>query len=147
MQIPMTDTTAFHLERFVEAQDAGATYEHAIAELRNGHKRSHWMWFVFPQIAGLGFSETSRYYGISSLGEARAYLADPVLGARLRECAQVLLELPSNNPVRIFGGVDAQKLQSSMTLFIRAAPREELFERVLEKFFDGVMDATTDQLL
>jgi uncharacterized protein (DUF1810 family) len=143
----MTADPADGLERFVAAQEAGHTYEHAIAELRDGRKRSHWMWFVFPQIAGLGFSETSRYYAIASLEEAQAYLAHPVLGARLRECAQVLVELPDSDPVRVFGGVDAQKLQSSMTLFLRAAPREQVFARVLEKYFGAAVDATTDQLL
>ena len=143
----MSGNAAGGLERFVSAQDAGGTFQRAADELRSGRKRSHWMWFVFPQIAGLGLSETSQFYAIGSLAEAQAYLAHPVLGPRLRECAQILLGLAGTDPVDVFGGIDAQKLQSSMTLFLRAAPSETLFARVLDKYFGGVQDATTDQLL
>ena len=138
------------LNRFVEAQDAGGTYARVLAELRRGRKTSHWMWFVFPQVAGLGRSETAQLYAVSGLAEARAYLADPVLGQRLRECCEVLLELDEPDAVAVFGSVDAMKLRSSMTLFSRAAEVEldrMLFDGVLEKWFDGEPDPATLQLL
>jgi len=135
----------YELQRFVAAQDAGGTYERAIAELRAGRKRSHWMWFVFPQIAGLGYSPTSRRYAISSLGEAQAYLAHPVLGPRLTECAAVLAGLRGRTAEQIFGEVDAQKLCSCVTLFRHAAPDEPVFGQVLEQYFGGVPDAATEQ--
>jgi uncharacterized protein (DUF1810 family) len=135
------------LERFVDAQDHGRTYEHALAELRAGRKRSHWMWFVFPQIAGLGMSPTSQRYAMSGLPEARAYLAHPVLGPRLRECVDALLELPGDDSADVLGGIDAVKLRSSLTLFLRAAPGDEQFTRALEKFFAGRPDSMTDQIL
>ena len=116
-------------ERFVNAQDARGTYTAALAELRAGRKTSHWMWFVFPQIAGLGMSETSRRYAISSLEEARAYLAHPILGTRLQECVRVLNELRGRTAVEIFGPVDAMKLRSSLTLFARAAPEKSALPR------------------
>ena len=134
------------LNRFVEAQDLGGTYAAALAELRRGRKTSHWMWFVFPQVAGLGRSETAQRYAVSGLDEARAYLADPVLGQRLRESCAVLLELPGSDPDVVFGGIDAVKLRSSMTLFARAAEVEldrTLFVDVLEKYFDGAEDPAT----
>ena len=109
------------LSRFVSAQDGGDTYAAALRELREGRKRTHWMWFVFPQIAGLGRSQTAQHYAISGLAEARAYLAHPVLGPRLVECAHALTTLPTSDPVQVLGPVDAQKLRSSMTLFARAA--------------------------
>jgi uncharacterized protein (DUF1810 family) len=135
------------LERFVEAQDAGGTYHRAVAELRRGRKSSHWMWFVFPQIAGLGRSELSQRFAISSLSQARAYLRHPVLGPRLSECASILAHLPDRDAEQIFGAVDAQKLRSSMTLFARAAADQTLFVQVLERYFDGVPDSATDQRL
>ena len=138
------------LNRFVEAQDAGGTYATALAELRRGRKTSHWMWFVLPQIAGLGRSEMAQRYAVSDLTEARAYLADPVLGQRLRECAEVLLEVPGSDPVAVFGSIDAAKLRSSMTLFARAAEVEldrQLFDGVLDKYFDGEPDPATLELL
>jgi uncharacterized protein (DUF1810 family) len=135
----------YDLQRFVAAQDAGGTYDHVIAELRGGHKTSHWMWFVFPQIAGLGYSSASRTYAITSLEEARAYLAHPVLGARLIECAAILTGVPGRTAEQIFGGVDAQKLRSSMTLFIHAAPGEPVFRQVLDQYFGGVPDSATEQ--
>jgi uncharacterized protein (DUF1810 family) len=136
----------FDLGRFVSAQDSGRTYEHALAELREGHKRSHWMWFVFPQLAGLGSSPMAQRYAIASLSEARGYLAHPVLGARLRECASVVAALPPGADT-IFGGIDAMKLRSSMTLFLRAAPHEPVFQQVLDRHFAGVADPMTDQIL
>jgi uncharacterized protein (DUF1810 family) len=141
----LSDT--YDLARFLTAQDSGGTYDRAVEELRRGRKTSHWMWFVFPQIAGLGVSATSRRYAISSLAEARAYLAHPVLGPRLKECASLVLQAQAPSAVRIFGDIDAQKLQSSMTLFLRAAPDEPLFQQVLDQYFGGRADAGTDELL
>jgi uncharacterized protein (DUF1810 family) len=137
----------YGLQRFVAAQDDGGTYVAAVNELRAGRKRSHWMWFVFPQVAGLGQSPTSRRYAISSLDEARAYLEHPVLGSRLRECAGILSELEGHSAQEIFGGIDAMKLRSSMTLFARADPDRPEFRRVLEIYFGGDPDATTERLL
>lgn len=137
----------YRLQRFVDAQDQGGTYERALAELSEGRKRSHWMWFVFPQIAGLGQSPTSRAYAISSLHEARAYLAHPVLGPRLIETARVLTGLEKSNAQQIFGGIDATKLRSSMTLFARADPGNRAFSDVLDKYFGGASDDMTDSLL
>jgi uncharacterized protein (DUF1810 family) len=136
----------YDLARFVRAQDAGRTYEQALDELRRGRKTSHWMWFVFPQVAGLGRSPTAQQYAIGSLAEARAYLADGVLGPRLRECAGVVAALPPG-PEAIFGSVDAMKLRSSMTLFLRAAPDEPVFQAVLDRHFGGEPDWQTDQIL
>jgi uncharacterized protein (DUF1810 family) len=136
----------FNLDRFVQAQDAGAIYEQALAELRRGRKTSHWMWFVFPQIAGLGLSAMSQRYAISSLAEARAYLAHPILGPRLRECAQVLADTAAD-PVDVFGRIDAQKLHSSVTLFHRADPGERGFDAVLTRHFGGTPDRATDERL
>ncbi len=137
----------YRLQRFVEAQDQGGVYAQALAELRAGRKRGHWIWFVFPQIAGLGQSPTSKAYAVSSLGEASAYLAHPVLGPRLRECAEALLTHADRSAEEILGGTDAIKLRSSMTLFARAAPGEPLFPRVLDAFFDGGADAATERLI
>ena len=137
----------FGLERFIAAQDRGGTYEAAVGELRAGRKRGHWMWFVFPQIAGLGQSPTSRRYAISSLAEARAYLAHPILGPRLIESARIVHKLEGRSASDIFGGIDAMKLCSSMTLFARADPENPAFGEVLEKFFSGVPDEATDRLL
>lgn len=128
----------FDLQRFVEAQDAGGTYDRALAELRAGRKRSHWMWFVFPQLADLGHSAMAQRYAIRSLDEARAYLAHPPLGDRLRESIRALLAAPAGLSARdILGDIDALKLRSSMTLFMRAAPDEPLFEQLLERFYSG----------
>jgi uncharacterized protein (DUF1810 family) len=133
----------FDLDRFVDAQDAGGTFDQALAELRAGRKTSHWMWFVFPQVAGLGRSPTAQHFAISGLDEAAAYLAHPVLGPRLVESAQALLDQPARDPVAVLGPIDAQKLRSSMTLFARAAPDEEVFDRVLDDFFAGDLDEAT----
>jgi uncharacterized protein (DUF1810 family) len=133
------------LSRFVDAQ--AGTYGQALAELRAGRKTSHWMWFVFPQVAGLGRSPTAQHYAISGLDEARAYLAHPVLGARLVECAQALLDLPGSDAAAVLGPVDAMKLRSSMTLFARADPAQPVFRAVLERYFAGQEDeATTSRL-
>jgi uncharacterized protein (DUF1810 family) len=133
----------YRLERFVAAQDRIGTYQRALAELRAGEKASHWMWFVFPQVAGLGFSPRAREYGISSLDEARAYLAHPVLGPRLAECADALLALDGLTAQDVLGGVDAMKLRSSMTLFQAAAPDVAAFGAVLAKYYDGLPDEET----
>jgi uncharacterized protein (DUF1810 family) len=135
------------LERFVQAQDLGGTYERALAELRAGRKTSHWMWFVFPQVAGLGRSPMAQEFAISSLAEAQAYLAHPVLGPRLVACAEILMTLSGRSAEAIFGSVDAMKLRSSMTLFARAAPDNAVFAEVVRKYFEGRFDELTDRLL
>jgi uncharacterized protein (DUF1810 family) len=135
------------LERFVRAQDEAGTYRQALAELGRGRKVSHWMWFVFPQLAGLGRSSTAQYYALRSLAEAEAYLAHPVLGPRLRECAEVLAGLTGRTADEVFGGIDAVKLRSSMTLFSRAAPEERVFAAVLDRYFGGQPDPATERLL
>ena len=141
----MTTEDPYDLQRFVAAQDAGGTYERAAAELRGGRKATHWMWFIFPQIAGLGYSPAAQAYAISSLAEARAYLAHPVLGARLIDCAAILIQVPGRTAEQIFGEVDAMKLRSSVTLFMHAAPGEPVFRQVLDQYFDGVPDSATEQ--
>ena len=134
------------LQRFVDAQDDLRTYDTALAELRAGRKRSHWMWFVLPQLAGLGMSRTAEHFGIHGVAEARAYLAHPVLGPRLRECARALADLDSHDPVAVLGPVDALKLRSSMTLFAHVAPDEPVFREVLDRYYDGA-DPATESLL
>ena len=144
MTPPSSDSTA--LERFVRAQDEGDTYATALAELRAGHKRGHWIWFVLPQIAGLGHSEMSRRYAVSGLPEARAYLRHPILGPRLRECAEALLSLETSDPVEVLGSTDATKVRSSMTLFERAAADDDEarpFAHVLDRFYAGRRDDVT----
>jgi uncharacterized protein (DUF1810 family) len=141
----MTTADPYDLERFVAAQDAGGTYDRATAELRGGRKESHWMWFVFPQVAGLGYSHAARTYAISSLDEAHAYLAHPVLGPRLTECAAILTGLPGRTAQQVFGEIDAAKLRSSMTLFMRAAPAEPVFRQVLDQYFHGSPDPATGE--
>jgi uncharacterized protein (DUF1810 family) len=134
------------LVRFLEAQDSGGTYATALAELRRGRKTSHWMWFVFPQIAGLGQSPTAVYFGVRGLDEARAYLQHQTLGARLVECADVLCGLDETDPVKVFGGIDALKLRSSMTLFANAAADDDTrrhFSAVLDQYFGGEEDSAT----
>jgi uncharacterized protein (DUF1810 family) len=137
----------FRLQRFVDAQDRGGVYAQAAAELRAGRKTSHWMWFVFPQIAGLGRSPMAQEYAISSREEAEAYLRHPVLGPRLLECARIVADGAEADPQAIFGATDAMKLRSSMTLFARAAPDEPVFRRVLDRCFDGAADPATEQRL
>ena len=141
----MTMQDPFDLQRFVAAQEAGGTYERATAELRDGRKTSHWMWFIFPQIAGLGYSPAAQTYAIASLAEARAYLAHPLLGARLLECASILTRVPDRTAEQILGGIDAMKLRSSITLFTCAAPSEPVFRQVLDQYFDGAPDSATEQ--
>ena len=136
------------LERFVAAQDEGGSYDAALAELRAGRKRTHWMWFVFPQLSGLGRSAMAQRYALAGLDEARAYLAHPVLGPRLLACASALLELGTADAEAVLGPVDAQKLRSSATLFAAAAaPEQPVFEQLLDRFFGGEHDeATTSRL-
>jgi uncharacterized protein (DUF1810 family) len=136
-------TDPYDLQRFVAAQRD--SYDDAVAELRGGRKTSHWMWFVFPQIAGLGHSPTARRFAISSMPEARAYLAHPLLGRRLRECALILAGLHGLTADQIFGGIDAMKLRSSVTLFLHADPGEPLFRQVLDQYFDGAADPATEE--
>ena len=133
------------LDRFVQAQSG--VYAGALAELRRGRKTGHWIWFIFPQLLGLGHSEMSRFYGIASLDEAKAYLADPHLGPRLRECAAAVLSVTGRSADEIMGSTDGMKLRSSMTLFHRAAPDEPVFREVLGRYFGSVPDSTTDTLL
>jgi len=143
----MDDRDPFELERFVVAQDADGTYARALDEVTQGRKVTHWMWFVFPQVAGLGHSSMSRRYAISGLPEARAYLAHPVLGPRLRACSRAAASIPVGEIERAFGPIDAVKLCSSMTLFELADPSEPAFGEVLDGHFAGVRDdATRSQL-
>lgn len=133
------------LQRFLDAQ--AHTYDQALTELRAGEKRTHWMWFVFPQIAGLGRSGMAQRFALSGMDEARAYAAHPTLGRRLVECARALTDLDTADPVQVLGPVDAQKLRSSMTLFAHAAPGEPVFRAVLDHYFEGTEDdATTSRL-
>jgi uncharacterized protein (DUF1810 family) len=142
----MTASDPFDLKRFVEAQSD--TYERVIDEIRNGRKRTHWMWFVFPQLQGLGYSPMARRYGITGLAEARAYLAHPVLGARLYQCAAALEGNDSGeSAAAIFGSTDTMKLRSSLTLFAQAAGRESIFERLLDKYYAGERDDLTMAML
>jgi uncharacterized protein (DUF1810 family) len=145
----MTDDR-FGLQRFRDAQEQGGAYATALAELRAGRKRSHWIWFVFPQIDGLGSSPMARHYAIRSLDEARAYLADDLLGPRLRASCDALLALgvgTNADAETVLGGIDALKLRSSMTLFALAAPGDPTFTNVLACYYDGQTDAATERLL
>lgn len=142
----MTDDP-HQLQRFIDAQERAGTYNRALTELRAGRKTSHWMWFVFPQIEGLGRSRMAQTYAIGSIEEARAYLGHRVLGPRLRECARALLDLSGRSATEILGEIDAVKLRSSMTLFARAAPEEPLFQQVLDRYYDGSGDEATERWL
>jgi uncharacterized protein (DUF1810 family) len=135
------NTMASDLSRFVKAQQYD--YDQALREIRSGRKRSHWMWYIFPQIQGLGFSSTAQYYAIRDLQEAKDYLAHPVLGPRLREISSALLSLEGLSAHEIFGFPDDLKLRSCMTLFRLADLEDSLFEQVLEKYYDGIPDSKT----
>lgn len=135
----------YDLDRFVTAQHG--VYAGVLGELRQGRKTGHWIWFIFPQIAGLGSSAMSQHYAIVSLDEARAYVAHPVLGARLRECAGIVLETKGLTATEIFGPLDAMKVRSCMTLFQHAAPDEPVFGQVLDQFYGGVADEATEARL
>jgi uncharacterized protein (DUF1810 family) len=130
-----------HLQRFLDAQDS--VYEQACNELRVGRKRSHWMWFIFPQIAGLGRSETARFYAVSSLDEAAAYLQHPILGPRLLECTKLVTQVAGKTIHEILGSPDDMKFRSSMTLFEQAASDKHPFEAALQKYFNGERDSLT----
>ena len=134
-------TDAFNLDRFVRAQEAD--YDAALAEIRSGRKHSHWMWYVFPQIAGLGISATSQQFAIRGLAEATAYLAHPILGPRLIDCADALLALDGRSAHDIFGSPDDMKLRSCATLFAQVSTGNSVFERILDKYFDGQADERT----
>jgi uncharacterized protein (DUF1810 family) len=140
-----TRSDPYELERFVDAQDDD--YERALAEIRRGRKQSHWMWYVFPQFDGLGVSATSRRYAIKSVAEARAFLAHPVLGPRLLECAEAVLRVDGRTATEIFGDPDNLKLQSCATLFASVSPADSVFHRLLEKYFGGALDARTLRLI
>ena len=140
-----TRDDAHDLERFVTAQQA--TYTRALAELRAGRKETHWMWFVFPQLRGLGHSPAAQRYGITGLAEARAYLDHPTLGARLRECAAVVLALDGSSAYDIFGSPDDLKLRSCATLFAQVSEPRSVFQQLLEKYYDGEQDPATLRLL
>ena len=141
----MNNVSENDLERFLKAQE----YDYATArwELRNGKKRSHWIWYIFPQLRGLGSSRYSHYYGISGIEEAKAYLLHPILSERLLKLSEILLSLDETDPVCILGEIDARKLQSSMTLFSAADPENEVFRAVLTKFYGGETDPVTLRML
>ena len=142
---PGSTDDPFNLSRFMEAQNSD--YDSALAEIRGGRKRSHWMWYIFPQFDGLGFSSTSRLYSIKSIAEAEAYLAHPVLGPRLIECAEAALEIQGHSALEIFGSPDDMKLRSCATLFACVSPAGSMFHRLLDKYFQGQRDGKTLQLL
>lgn len=142
----MNTPDPYNLQRFVSAQ-SGGVYEQALAELRAGRKTSHWMWFVFPQIVGLGRSATAMRYAVTGLDEARAYARHPVLGPRLREASAAVAEAPAPTAADLLGGIDATKLRSSMTLFELAEPEESVYARVLDRYFAGERDHATLDLL
>jgi len=133
------------LNRFMKAQEA--VFENVLTELGNGQKKSHWMWFIFPQIEGLGYSEISRYYSIKSMQEAREYLNHPILGPRLLKCTETVLALNGKTASEIFGSPDDMKFKSSMTLFACATESDSLFAQALDKYFDGERDKKTEFLL
>jgi len=133
------------LQRFVDAQEQD--YATALAEIKNGRKRSHWMWYIFPQVSGLGFSETSRYYAISGREEAGRYLRHPVLGARLLEISRELFNLATDDTTAVFGSPDDLKLRSSMTLFSALPDADPVFQSVLDKYFEGIPDSKTLKIL
>lgn len=142
----MNDMDTYHLSRFLTAQDSYSQYKTALEEIRNGRKRSHWMWFVFPQLKGLGHSYNADYYGIAGADEARAYWLHPVLRDRLQEITEALLLLDGLSARQIFGEVDAMKLRSSMTLFWKVT-EEGLFRKVLDKYYEGKMCDSTLEML
>lgn len=140
---------AYDLMRFLQAQEGrqAGTYSQALAEIRRGRKESHWIWYIFPQLKGLGRSSMSEFYGISGMEEARAYLKDPVLGARLVEICNALLALEAKDIVQVMGRPDDKKLKSSMTLFEAVAEKPEVFQRVLDKYYQGKRDGRTLRML
>jgi uncharacterized protein (DUF1810 family) len=141
----MMNINPYDLSRFINAQEG--IFESVLSELSDGRKQTHWMWFIFPQIDGLGFSSTTKYYAIKSLDEARQYLNHPVLGARLLQCAGLVLAVEGKSALEIFGSPDDVKFKSSMTLFSRAGGPHSIFARLLEKYFHGRQDERTIALL
>ena len=140
----MTEDTD-HLHRFINAQEN--VYPKVIQELQDADKQSHWMWFIFPQITGLGYSSTAQYYAIKTIGEAREHLAHPVLGMRIVECTQILIAHDGLSATDIFGDIDAMKLQSSLTLFAQVTDSDSVFQQALDKYFDGELDHGTLDIL
>ena len=134
----------YNLQRFIEAQNS--IYPIVLEELRGGRKWGHWMWYIFPQLAQLGYSINSKFYGISGLEEAAAYLEHPVLARRLREVSEIILNLPTHDATEVFGGIDSQKLCSCMTLFDIVSP-DDIFARILEKYFNGQRDPLTIKII
>lgn len=137
----------YNLKRFIDAQNDGNTYKNALKEIGNGQKEGHWMWYVFPQLRGLGRSDTAMFYGIIGKGEAKAYLADKVLGGRLREASNAIAQIRGKSIEDILGPVDAMKLRSSMTLFYVVSGKEEVFRKVLAKYFNEKLDQKTIEML
>ena len=135
----------YNLDRFVQAQ--AYSYETALSEIKNGCKRTHWMWFIFPQLRELGRSSTAKYYGIKDLEEAKLYLAHPVLGTRLKEISEALLQLETNSPIQVMGDIDGLKLRSSMTLFAEIEGYDSVFGKVLDKYYNGNKDMRTIHIL
>ena len=135
----------YEISRFMKAHQSD--YQRALSEIKNGKKVSHWMWYIFPQIAGLGHSQTARYYAIKDMEEARAYMKHEILGKNLIEISQALLQTPSSDPGEVMGWPDDMKLKSSMTLFLLAAPECNVFQKVLDKFFHGEKDKNTIRIL
>ena len=145
---PLSDATPedpHNVRRFVDVQERD--YEQALSEIRSGRKRSHWMWYVFPQFAGLGMSATSQHYAVKSLAETEAYLAHPVLGPRLMECVEAVLAIEGRSAFEILGSPDDMKLRSCATLFARVSPEASVFHRLIDKYFDGQPDARTLSLI
>ena len=137
----------YNLKRFIDAQNDGNTYKNALKEIGNGQKEGHWMWYVFPQLRGLGRSDTAMFYGIIGKGEAKSYLADKVLGGRLREASNAIAQIRGKSIEEILGPVDAMKLRSSMTLFYIVSGKEEVFRKVLAKYFNEKLDQKTIEML
>ena len=137
----------YNLQRFIDAQNDGNTYKSALKEIGNGQKEGHWMWYIFPQLRGLGRSDTAMFYGIIGKGEAKAYLADKVLGGRLREASNAIAQIRGKSVEEILGPVDAMKLRSSMTLFYIVSGKEEVFRKVLAKYFNEKLDQKTIEML
>ena len=139
------NTSPYNLQRFLDAQQD--VYQTVIQELRAGRKRTHWIWFIFPQVTGLGVSATARFYAIQDSDEAQAYLAHPVLGNRLVECTNIVLSVEGKSALDIFGGIDAMKFRSSMTLFAAIADSDPVFQQAIDKYFAGDADAKTLEIL
>lgn len=140
----MSDSTG-SLERFIQAQNG--LYDEIVRELKGGKKVGHWMWYVFPQIAGLGQSATAKFYAIQDPGEAHRYLLHPILGERLLECTKIVLSLKNKSALEIFGDIDAMKFRSSMTLFVSVAGSDSVYQHAIDKYFDGAPDQRTQNIL